>query len=91
MPALRLSIQPAFRVHRAIRGNPGRLETTTTYILTPSPRSGYRFPHDSAPSGRSQRAGARAARKAISYHFRLLGSQNRSNFSPTEFAGRRRE
>jgi hypothetical protein len=33
----------------------------------------YRFPHESARSGRSQRAGARAARKAISYHW-----QNRS-------------
>lgn len=29
----------------------------------------YLLSHESAPSGRSQRAGARAARKAISYHF----------------------
>jgi len=31
----------------------------------------YRSAHESAPSGRSQRAGARAARKAISYQFTL--------------------
>jgi len=38
-------------------------------VLTPPARLSYLLPHESAPSGRSQRAGARAARKAISYQY----------------------
>ena len=41
-------------------------------MLTPPARLGYLLPHESASSGRSQRAGARAARKAISYQFRKI-------------------
>jgi GNAT superfamily N-acetyltransferase len=41
----------------------------SSLILTPAPRLCYRFHHESAPSGRFQRAGARAARKGISYQF----------------------
>ena len=41
--------------------------TPCDFILTPPSRFGYRLPHESAPSGQSQRACARAACKAISY------------------------
>jgi hypothetical protein len=39
--------------------------------LVPPARLYYHLPHESAPSGRSQRASARAARKAISYQLML--------------------
>ena len=45
-------------------------------MLTPPARLSYLLPHESAPSGRSQRAGARAARKAISYQSSLVPLPN---------------
>jgi hypothetical protein len=48
---------------------PTRPEGTTTFVLTHPPRFSYRFPHQSAPSGRAQRASAHASGKAISYQF----------------------
>jgi hypothetical protein len=50
-----------------VRAAPTRPEGMATFVLTHPPRFSYRFPHESAPSGRAQRASAHASGKAISY------------------------
>ena len=54
-------------IRAAVRGNPDRPEEALSLCLPHPARLCYLPSHESAPSGRSQRACASAARKAISY------------------------